>query len=85
MDKFQDEVVVKTNEITKSAIVNGVLILGVSINTVSTTVEHGLNRDVVGFIVINKSVFADTATISSDKRKLVIKSSVNFTADLWVF
>lgn len=85
LDNIQNEASLKIKEITNKEIVNGRLINKVVIGATDTTIEHGLQREIVGFFIVNKAVFADVITIAKDKKKLILRANTAVTVDLWVF
>lgn len=85
LDNIQNEASLKIKEITDKEIVNGRMIKKVLIGVTDTTIEHGLQRDINGFFIFNKTVFADVITIFKDKKKIILRANTAVNVDLWVF
>lgn len=68
-----------------SPFVDGVLIEGKIIVTAGTTVNHGLQRQPRGWIIVDSTVAANFYRASWDERSLTLVSSADTIATIWVF
>lgn len=76
------------NELLKPEVLAGRLITGVSLSTETTTVSHGLGRELRGWHVVDKnddeSIWRVNAT-TRPARELQLKASGTVSVNLWVF
>lgn len=80
--------VVLTALISKS-ILDGLIIKDVSLLTTTTSVDHKLGRELIGWIVISNSsdsrVWDEQASNQQKTKTLLLKASSATTVSLWVF
>lgn len=86
----QDNVAAVVRDIGGRALLDGLLLDGVEVTTgAPVTVNHGLGRDLIGWVVVRKSATADVwdsqSTNRMPARSLVLNSSANVTLSIWVF
>jgi hypothetical protein len=88
LSRFQSNVDKVFDKIKTFSITNG-NIVSATINTTDTDVEHKLGREFQGWIVINKDGLGDiyqSQTVNSFKNvRIVLKSSVQVNADIYIF
>lgn len=90
LQKVQDTLVDIFNELGKNPIVSNVKIVrNITINTTDTIVNHMLNRNINGWIIVNKNGVGDiyqSATVNSmPKASIILNSSMTVTADILFF
>lgn len=75
-----------TKPLTDNPLLNGRLIKNVLIDT-TLELAHGLGRDWVGYIVVNRNAPADIYTTNNNTRNLTLNltSTSTVAVDLWVF
>jgi hypothetical protein len=80
--------VVLTALISKS-ILDGIIVKDVAVGTSSTSIDHKLGRELIGWIVISKSsdsrVWDEQAGNTQKTKTLILKASSATTVSLWVF
>jgi len=84
LNTIQQNVGEKFNELDKVSLLNNVLLKNVSVNT-SATINHGLGREPVGYIVVRKSANAQIWDTAITADSLTINSSAAITITLYVF
>jgi hypothetical protein len=70
-------------------IINGFLLEEVALISGDTTLDHGLGRELLGWIVVGQSasatIYDKQGTNSDSGRTLILNSSAVATVNLWVF
>tara|TARA_R100001530_G_scaffold4656_2_gene6162 strand:- start:113 stop:571 length:459 start_codon:yes stop_codon:yes gene_type:complete len=70
-------------------IINGSLLEEVALISGDTTLDHGLGRELLGWIVVGQSasaaIYDKQGTNSDSGRTLILNSSAVATVNLWVF
>lgn len=75
--------------LTKSQIIDGRVVSDVSLSTSDTILNHGLQREPVGYIIIKsdapEQVYTSATVNPNKKLYLVLKATGDCTVSLWVF
>jgi len=73
--------------VSNKPIVSGRLIEGVNLSTSPTTINHGLGRNVQGYIIVKSTSGVTVYFTPSDfpKRTLILTASADSTVSVWVF
>ena len=89
LGKFQRKFKELIDKLVKIEILNGLLIQDISIvgGGPGIALKHKLDRDWIGYIVVNQNIASDITTINTNNRNisLNLRASQNVTFDLWVF
>jgi len=89
LNQFQSQVISSVNPVLQNPIVNGTLLSGIVVASGSNTINHGLGRALIGWIIVrnNASVtFYDTqVSNTSPDRTLLLTASGAATISLYVF
>lgn len=89
LNRFQDAVQEEFRNYERLQILGGVFIKGVAIGTGDTAVGHGLGREYLGYLVVdrnaNATVYTSTTTNHLPERNLILKASSAVTVTLYVF
>jgi hypothetical protein len=87
LQRVQDNIIQKVNEMAQTPISVGVLIQSVNLSSGSNNIPHGLDKPYTGVIITKRSngavIYDET---SDDSRRFVrLNSSGSCVIDLWVF
>lgn len=90
IDRIQDAIGDSVRSIQACPLIDGVLIRDVNILAAAfKQVEHGLNREPHGYLVVSRNVNAvvwdDQSNNELSSRCLKLRASVDVTVSLWVF
>lgn len=87
VERMQDSIEKSLNGLVQSSIVSGTLLKDISLSGTAKRVEHKLNREPLGYIIIRQN--ANAVIFEQDEvRKdifLNLQASANVTVSLWVF
>lgn len=73
-------------KLSKTPILNGLLIEDVSITTAQTEIQHNLGRDLVGWIVVDKDTDGRVWRVDSGNANVLkLDCSADMIISLWVF
>ena len=88
-NQFQSQVISSVQPVLSNPIVNGRLIESLSVSSGSNIIDHGLGRELLGWIVVRNNAnvtFYDTqASNANPARTLLLTASGNATISLYVF
>lgn len=87
LQRVQDRLLVTLVPMSRVAVLDGVLLKGLSLTTSFQNVNHGLGRAPAGWIVVGKNANADVweNPLIRTGLVLVLRSSAAVNVDLWVF
>lgn len=85
LNQVQQNTARSFNPLLQIALLDGVLMSNVVVNTTDTTFEHGLGRAPLGFIIAGKQGLGDIYQTASSELSIILKSSVQVTASIWVY
>lgn len=90
LNRVQNNVAAFVEPLQNSEIWQGRILKDVSLASASTTlVEHKLNREIQGWIIVSKNaqsdIWKDTSSSIIGKRYLGLKCSVDVIVDIWIF
>lgn len=90
IDRNLQQVEQNLNALSANPLNHGIIVKDVEIGTSATSVNHGLSRNINGWIVIKKNAAADIyqATVASNllnNNILWLQSSATVTASLYIF
>lgn len=89
VQQFQENVAEVLDFIGKKEILDGTILKDVAVLTSTTNINHGLGRELIGWIIIGKSLDArvwDEQSSNDEKtRVLALKASAAVTVSIWVF
>lgn len=90
VNQLQSNMIPKINMLLGLPLNNGTLLTSVSLKTGSNTINTGLNRTLVGWIVTRfrgawAQVYDTQSTNSTPNSTLLLNASAPVTVDLWVF
>lgn len=90
LNKIQEYIDQSISPITKSPIINGVLIKGIKLVAgQDNNINHKLDRNISGWIVVRKRETADVWDLQDvndlKKKTLRLRTDVDNTVDLWIF
>lgn len=85
LDQLQTNVEQVFGEIQKKPIIDGTLLSGVVVGTTETEVNHELNRQPLGFIVVDRNSAGVVYKTRATSKLLVLQASAPVTVSLWVF
>lgn len=89
LNQIQSQIISSVDPILANPIVNGRLIQSLSVVTGSNTIDHGLGRELLGWIVVRNNAnvtFYDTQSSNANPaRTLLLTASGNATISLYVF
>lgn len=76
-----------TRPLVLNPMLDGRHIIGVAVSTGVTAVNHGLNRDWVGYVVINNNAAAFVYTANENNKNITLNltATASGVVDLWVF
>ena len=87
LNRVQNNMVVFGNQFLNNPLLDGRLIEDVSLTTSETSIEHKLDRDYRGWLIVNKNaaqdVYVSSTTLKSRFLKLTAGGAV--TVSIWVF
>lgn len=94
----QERILRAINDVTRNPVINGVIATQTVSGAQTTefdlesgdnTINHGLNRELIGYLIIGKSAAVDIydkqATNTQKNRTLILNSSGAVTVKLYVF
>jgi len=85
LQRLQDNVSNAISEIIRIPLLDGRLVTQTFPASVSTTIEHKLQRDPLGWIVVGKNAAADMWEISKDSRFIALQTDQDVTITFWIF
>jgi hypothetical protein len=71
--------------LTQIPFLDGVMLKSQVIDTTDTVLNHGLGRAPLGFVIMGKNGLGDIYQTASSQFSLTLKSSVQVTANVWVY
>ncbi len=85
--KLQERLQEVLAPVLTSAIIDGTLLKNVELTSAVTQVAHGLGREPLGWIIVNKTANQDVWQPSNDlpRRFLNLQASGTVTVSIWVF
>lgn len=87
--QVQDNLDLTISEIQNSQFQNGVFVDASLLSASDNTINHGLGRKVTGWVVVDKNananVWQSTAVNNFPDKQLILKTSVNVTAKIYIF
>lgn len=84
VQRFQEEVSKTFNQITDIKYLDGTEI-EVDLISGDTTIDHKLQREINGAILLSKSGLGDYYIKSTDSKRIVFTGDAAFTARFWVY
>jgi hypothetical protein len=89
MMRVQDSITDSIQSLTKIPILEANLVANVSVSTTATGVEHGLNRQPLGFIVVdrtsNTQVWRSATPSAAPEKLLMLEASATTTISILIF
>lgn len=87
LEKFQDDVDVAFEVLSKIPFLDGILLKDLSLSTTATNFPHKLGRKWVGYLITKKDDNARISYQGIDNNEIYIKliSSIDVLVDVWVF
>lgn len=87
LQRLQDNMLTKINEISSNPFMSGVAVNNVSLAIGNNEIAHGLNRPYVGVIITKRSAASNIFDFTpSDSRRFVgLNSSAVCVVNLWVY
>jgi hypothetical protein len=85
LQRLQDNVSNAISEILRVGLLDGRLFTQTFTASADTTIEHKLQREPLGWIVIGKNATADVWEVSKDSRFIVLQADQNVTITFWIF
>ncbi len=83
--KVQDNVSNVFATLSLMQILDGALVVNQTLAVGDNTISHGLGRQPLGWIPVDKTANTNLYRTSWDNRKLVLNSSAIATISLWIF
>lgn len=84
ISRFQDNVTNWAAQIELCPFLKGVQI-DETINTTDTVINHKLQKEPEGFLVIDQDANANIWRVSSDSQTITLRASASVSAKIWVF
>ncbi len=85
LSRVQEGLITALNQVLPVQIIDGVLLENIEIGTSSTNVEHRLNRQPLGWIVVDKQGTGDIHRTAWNSSVVELESSVAVIASIWIF
>ncbi len=85
MSKFQQNIRDFTRQLTNNPLLKGIYLSGVEIQTTQTKINHGLERELQGYLILKKNNNSNVWLISSDNKTLEMQATAIVDVDIWVF
>jgi hypothetical protein len=89
LNQFQDKLLAALNPVLKKPIISGTLITKQSLIAGSNTINHGLNRELQGWIIVRQRGQAQVWDTQDDNANpnstLILNADTNVMVDLYVF
>jgi hypothetical protein len=89
INQLQNNIINGLAPVISLPFVGGVILSGVQLTAGQTTVQHGLNRNLIGWIVIGQnaqaSVWDSQDSNKTPNQTLVLNASAQVTVNLFVF
>ena len=89
LNQVQSQIISSVQPVLDNPIVNGRLIQSLAVSSGSNVIDHGLGRELLGWIVVRNSAsvtFYDTQNSNANPaRTLLLTASGNATISLYVF
>lgn len=82
---MQTNVAQVIDPLSKLALLDGVLLTGISVTTSGVKINHKLSRQPIGWFVVDKSAAGDIFRTAWDVNFITLQASSNTTINLWVF
>lgn len=73
------------SEVIRNPLLDGVLLENVSLGAGNTKVPHKLDRNLKGFVIVDRSNAATIYRVTKDDKFLTLNSSAAITVSIWVF
>lgn len=83
--QVQEAVEFELKSILRSQILDGVLVTGLAVTTTATKFEHMLNRQPLGWIIVDKTGSASIYRTAWDRRTISLIGSGSDTISIWIF
>lgn len=85
INRMQQGIVNKINQLGSIAILNGIQLTGISLAVGATIIQHKLKRNIQGYIITKQTAASNIYFVSSSESVLVLNASASVTVDLWVY
>jgi hypothetical protein len=85
LQRLQDNVSNAISEILRVPVLDGLLLTQTFTASVDTAIEHKLQREPLGWIVVGKNATSDIWEVSKDQRFLTLRTDQTVTVTFWIF
>jgi hypothetical protein len=85
LQRLQDNVSNAISELLRVPLLDGLLLTQTFVATTDTIIEHKLQREPLGWIVIGKNATSDVWEVSKDQRFITLRTNQNVTVTFWIF
>lgn len=85
LGRLQDQIASVVNPLSRIEILDGVAIKDIAITTAAVNVEHGLNRQPLGWILIDNTADARVWRTDWNSNYISLDASGTSTISIWVF
>lgn len=85
LDRMQSFIKSYLQQFDDLSFLNGVFVNNVTVTTSSTSIDHKLGRQPIGWIITDKNALADVYRVSWNDRVIILDSSATVTLNMWVF
>lgn len=85
LQRLQDNVSNAISEILRVPLLDGRLFSQTFTASTDTIVEHKLQREPLGWIILGKNATSDVWEVSKDARFITLRTDQNVTITFWIF
>ena len=85
LQRLQDNVSNAISELLRVPLLDGLVLTQTFTAPTDTVIEHKLQREPLGWIVIGKNATSDVWEVSKDQRFITLRTNQNVTVTFWIF